>query len=703
MAKKKKKTAVKKQQRPKRKTAGKKVAAKKRAAQKTSSKKKTAVKKGKKKSAPKKQTAPKKAPKKATPKAAPKAAFKKDKKKAAPPKKSAAKKTKELYKKYKKQTIALIIIIGLIAVWTVVGLVTVLSLQGRALPGTRVAGINAGLLTVNEIQEKLIEKGHPFLETSISVKLDDKEEKFSPLELGISLLPRQTLEEVKFISIEKTNLADILMGITKPREIPFYVSVDIQKATNSIEKRFNFDDRKARNAILAFEENQLVTIPEREGEVIDLHSLHRDIQRNANTLSREQIEVKTKLRKPDVTSKDLEEKMDEIKEKLQSTITLFHDSRSWNIKLIDHIDWVSFRYKDNLVLANDLKIPVNLEGSLFEGLPLNVFGEKNLWIDIDNEHFYSYIDENISPVLEREPDEVNIYTGEDGKIVIEGRGEDGQRIIKKYAAEALSLAVNHKLAKVPITVKVQKVEVQVSDDLKNYGIQTLLGTGKSAFAGSPPNRVHNIRVGADRYNGILIEPGEIFSFNDNLGPVTAAAGYLPELVIKPEGTIPEYGGGLCQVSTTIYRAALFSGLPIVERAPHSYAVSYYAQLYGQGLDATVYVGARDIRFLNDTPGHILIQAYVDGVRQYFKFYGTDDGRHVEMEGPYTWGWTSPGPPVIVETPSLPPGASRQVERAHTGFRTKWYRYLTKDGETVKEEIFSHYRAIPARILVGPEV
>ncbi|MBD3156604.1 vancomycin resistance protein, partial [Candidatus Peregrinibacteria bacterium] len=177
--------------------------------------------------------------------------------------------------------------------------------------------------------------------------------------------------------------------------------------------------------------------------------------------------------------------------------------------------------------------------------------------------------------------------------------------------------------------------------------------------------------------------------------------YLPELVIKPEGTIPEYGGGLCQVSSTIYRAALMSGLPIVERSPHSYAVSYYAQIYGYGLDATIYIGVHDVKFINDTPGHILIQAYAEGSQAFFKFYGTDDGRSVALEGPYQGGYHGPGAPVIVEDPSLPPGTRRQVEYGHTGFNATWYRHMVKDGEEITETIYSAYRAIPAKIVVGP--
>ena len=165
------------------------------------------------------------------------------------------------------------------------------------------------------------------------------------------------------------------------------------------------------------------------------------------------------------------------------------------------------------------------------------------------------------------------------------------------------------------------------DDL---GIKTLIGEGQSNFAGSPKNRIHNINVGAERFNGVLIKPNEEFSFIKILGPVDESTGYLPELVIKPNETVPEFGGGMCQVSTTAFRAALNSGLKITERVNHAYPVSYYNP---QGMDATVYIPQPDLRFVNNTPSYILIQTKIVGTQLFFDFYGTDDGRSTTLQGP----------------------------------------------------------------------
>jgi len=169
-----------------------------------------------------------------------------------------------------------------------------------------------------------------------------------------------------------------------------------------------------------------------------------------------------------------------------------------------------------------------------------------------------------------------------------------------------------------------------TSEINNLGIATLIGEGTSNFVGSPKNRIVNIDAGAKRFNGVLIKPGEEFSFIDTLGPVDADHGYLPELVIKGNATEPDYGGGICQVSTTAFRAAINSGLKIMARTNHAYPVSYYNP---QGMDATVFIPKPDLKFENNTPGDILIQTKVTGTILTFDFYGTNDGRKITIEGP----------------------------------------------------------------------
>lgn len=201
----------------------------------------------------------------------------------------------------------------------------------------------------------------------------------------------------------------------------------------------------------------------------------------------------------------------------------------------------------------------------------------------------------------------------------------------------------------------------------DLGIVELIGKGESSFAGSPKNRRHNIKIGMEKMTGIIIKPGEIFSFNQYLGEVDEKNGFLPELVIKKTGTVPELGGGLCQVSSTTFRAAMQSGLPIKERRNHAYAVQYYAP---QGTDATIYPGVVDFKFLNDTGKHILIWPYLkDANNLVFDFYGTKDDRQITLEKPI------------------------QYDRKLDGsMKAEWTRVVIKDGTTSTSTFKSIYQS-----------
>ena len=261
-------------------------------------------------------------------------------------------------------------------------------------------------------------------------------------------------------------------------------------------------------------------------------------------------------------------------------------------------------------------------------------------------------------------------------------------------------------------VKTVEPEQRVGD-LNDLGIVELLGTGKSSFAGSPKNRRHNIKIGADSVNGSLIPPEEEFSLLKTLGTIDKTTGYLTELVIKGNETIPEYGGGLCQIGTTTFRGTLAAGLPVTMRRPHSYTVSYYFDEDGRpGKDATIYDPWPDFKFLNDTEHHILIQAKLWGNNVMFEIWGTDDGRKVSFEGqntvsdikylkPTIFNITSPGPAKEIETEELAPGERKRTEYAHNGADTVFYQYITKPGEeTEKITYSSHYVPWQEVFLVG---
>jgi len=211
----------------------------------------------------------------------------------------------------------------------------------------------------------------------------------------------------------------------------------------------------------------------------------------------------------------------------------------------------------------------------------------------------------------------------DGKLTVTRASSEGLKLDQTAATEAI-ITVLGRSGNRDLTLKAAVTQADVREDnLDQLGIKELLSEGKTFFPGSPNTRLINVRTGTNRFNGVVLKPGEVFSFGALLGDVGPQTGYVPELVIMGNHEEKQYGGGLCQVSSTAYRAALLAGLPIGERHSHSFAISYYTNPYGvPGVDATIYYPQVDLKFTNDTPGYILIQTNMVGTTLTFSFYGT---------------------------------------------------------------------------------
>jgi len=259
-------------------------------------------------------------------------------------------------------------------------------------------------------------------------------------------------------------------------------------------------------------------------------------------------------------------------------------------------------------------------------------------------------------------------------------------------------------ASIPVNLPVEPVEPRVTTENSNqFGITELLAVGSSKFAGSIAGRVHNIELAASKLNGRLIAPGETFSFNDAIGDISAATGYQPAYIIKEGRTVLGDGGGVCQVSTTLFRAAMKTGLPIVERNAHAYRVSYYEQDSGPGLDATVYSPSYDLKFTNDTPNYILIQTKLD-IANYslaFEMYGKNDGRKAEISKPVILSQMEPPPDLNQDDPTLPKGTVKQVDWKAWGARVTFDYTVTRGGEEIfKKTYLSNYKPWQAVFLHG---
>jgi vancomycin resistance protein YoaR len=262
-----------------------------------------------------------------------------------------------------------------------------------------------------------------------------------------------------------------------------------------------------------------------------------------------------------------------------------------------------------------------------------------------------------------------------------------------------------------LDVPMHRVDPPVTEaNLHMLGINELVSVGKSDFTGSAGYRIHNIGVGMRTLNGILIPPGAEFSFNSNIGEIDAANGYVEGAAIVQNRTQQEFGGGICQDSTTVFRAAFWAGLPITERWGHSFYISWYDKYAlgplgaGPGLDATIFTGGPDLKFVNDTGNWLLMQSWSDpvsGVAQ-VELYGTKQDRRVELTQRVYDRVPAPTAPVYVTDGEQPRGRIRQSDTARGGMTIDVVRTVYVNGVARDPDLFrTRFKPWPNIYVVNP--
>lgn len=316
----------------------------------------------------------------------------------------------------------------------------------------------------------------------------------------------------------------------------------------------------------------------------------------------------------------------------------------------------------------------------------------------------------ISPLNEKiniEPVEA-LFSFDNGKVTAFKPSSDGQSIDEQSLIEKVSSKIPDVISgsqkSIVIEIPIKKVSPKVTTDkANNLGIKELIGIGTSLYQHSIPNRAFNVGLAASRINGILVAPGEDFSFDKALGDVSSFTGYKQAYVISNGKTVLGDGGGVCQVSTTFFRALLNAGLPITERHAHAYRVGYYEEDSPPGVDATIYSPTVDLKFKNDTGHYILIQTAIDPVEQRLTFflYGTSDGRKSEVSTPVITSQTPPPPVLYQDDPTKPKGFLEQTDFEAWGANVYFTRTVTRDGQTlISERYDSNYQPWQAIYIRG---
>lgn len=231
----------------------------------------------------------------------------------------------------------------------------------------------------------------------------------------------------------------------------------------------------------------------------------------------------------------------------------------------------------------------------------------------------------------------------------------------------------------------------------------LLGTATTGYAASVEERIHNIARATEMFNGVVVPQGAQYSFLAQ-GDFSEANGFVEGYAIVGGELAKVTGGGLCQVSTTFFRAVSNAGLQITERHAHSFVIDFYENILG--FDATVFSPGLDFKFVNDTPGPIYVFASADtwNATVTFSIWGYNDGRSVSYDGPYTSNYRAPGPAIWRYDPNLAYGQVKQLVHGRGGMDVNYTRYITwPNGATRTNTYTTNYLPWEDFYLYGPGV
>ena len=311
----------------------------------------------------------------------------------------------------------------------------------------------------------------------------------------------------------------------------------------------------------------------------------------------------------------------------------------------------------------------------------------------------------------REPVNARFYFDDNTQeLVLVSPHINGRELNIEATLEQLKARVETPNRSVPFVVNDIVPTVNANATAEELGITELISEATTWFYGSSDARKRNIARSAANFYGIVIAPGEEFSYNKYLGTISEDDGYEEGLIIVGGQTIKGIGGGVCQVSTTVFQTVFWAGFPVTERWEHGYMLGYYNDGEGPGMDATVYSPIVDFKFINNTPYHLLIENYYNEEEESitFKFYSTSMGRRVEKTGPIFEDIVpAPGREEDVWTldEEMEPGTVRQIDWATEGARVTVGRTVyNADGEIILQEDFvSNYIPWPNGYMYGPGV
>ena len=528
-------------------------------------------------------------------------------------------------------------------------------------------------------------------------------------DLGITFNKKASYEELiarqkpdNFWQFVKNHLYALVF---KSKIKPSY-SLNYSQAPKSLDGLLSFYESPPIDSTIKFVVGQAVASKSSNGILVDRGKLFGDIFNKIDSLSNGEITVNYVSSEPKIREDQAQRALERVRQLNSQNIELYFEREKWPISQDKLISLLQFLPSDQ---GENGYLTISTGGHKVNVVDIEFKGKLKPILEVKvNEQEISLMIAQIANSLNKPTvDAVIEFDGQ--RATYFSAASDGQEldtvltknlILEKISVENLSYDQNISI-KLPVLVTRAKI---ANDEINSLGIHELVGSGVSYFAGSIPNRRFNIELGSKLISGTVVPPGEVFSFTKIVGPVSAEQGFKQAYVINKGRTVLDDGGGICQVSTTVFRAALNSGLPILKRTAHAYRVGYYEQKgFKPGFDATIFSPSVDLQFKNDTANHILVQAKVDlaSSRLQVDIYGTRDGRRVEVSDAVVSNISPPPPPLNQDDPTLPKGTVKQVDFEAYGATSVFTRKVFKGDQVIIDETFkSNFRPWQSVFLIG---
>lgn len=547
---------------------------------------------------------------------------------------------------------------------------------GKMYPGTRVQDLALGGMTREDAAGALRAGLADFAERPVTLVHGERSWTPTLVDLGVTIDYDTMLDEAMRRGRDQGALQRYALFLASDVDLPvdFAFELDEDRLGSWIDDVIAEIEVPATNARLTVEDGSVEVVAEEVGTRLDADHARREIVGAIRSGRARTIELETLDVQPGVTAADLEPAKERAWRLVSEPVVLTHE---------------------------DVPYPVSSE-VLSAALVIDEDGEAALDPDALAPRLQA-----IAAAVSVPPR--NVMLGWDGGLYVVEKDVDGMEADLEAMGDLVQQAARDatRVEALPMTRVPARAR---ADNLDSLGLEHHLGMGTSSFAGSSAARAENVRVSARNISYKLIAPGEMFSCNEVLGPITEENGYIAGTIIQGDWVASDIGGGVCQVSTTVFRAAVNAGFRFSEWNPHSWRLGFY-ELDGSppGLDAAIYQPntewepEQDLRFENTLDSWLLLQVLVDGDRVSAHFYGKDPGWSVELFPPRISEPRPAGEPIERVNSSLAPGERRMVQQAQPGYLVSIRRRITDAaGEVIADGDFvSDYVPQPEAWEIGP--